>query len=266
MPNSYFTELVAAVAARLQTLPDKPEEDAEATVRALWHKAAGHPLCVEAAVKTALPDLDASGLTLLQTLISRRLAGTPLAHLTGRQQFMQIEFLADARALIPRKETELLGYSALNILNDWHVKVGAPLQAIDLCTGAGNLACALAHHQPRLRVVGSDISLDALACARENSQHLKVHDRVGFVAGDLLEAFDPSVCRQSIAMIICNPPYISNAKVDTLPEEIIGHEPRAAFAGGPLGVSILNRLVKHGADYLVDGGWICCEVGLGQGV
>ncbi|MCJ8502109.1 N5-glutamine methyltransferase family protein [Desulfatitalea alkaliphila] len=247
-------------------LPDKPEENAEATVCALWHKAAGNPMSVETASKTALPILDDQRRAVLQTLIKQRLSGIPLAHLTGRQQFMNIELLADARALIPRKETELLGNTALNILHDIGANTDKPLIAIDLCTGAGNLACALATHIPHLQITGSDISIEALTCAKDNRNYLNLDpQRVGFVASDLLQAFNPIYCRQNISMIICNPPYISEAKVTQLADEIIQHEPREAFNGGPLGLSILTRLVKEGANYLSDQGWICCEVGLGQG-
>ena len=264
--KALLAELVATVAAELHTLPDKPEENAEATVRALWHKAAGRPLCAETASQTALPILDDKSQAELQNLISKRLVGTPLAYLTGRQQFMNIELLADARALIPRKETELLGYTALNLLTEISKKAAEPLHAIDLCTGAGNLACTLAAHIPQIHITGSDISSAALACAMDNRTFLNLNlQRVAFVASDLLNAFNPGVCRQKIAMIICNPPYISGAKVTQLADEIIQHEPREAFNGGPLGLSILTRLVKEGADYLADNGWICCEVGLGQG-
>ena len=266
MSNSYFTELVATVAAQLQTLPDKPEEDAPATVRALWHKAAGRALSAGKAVLQELPQLDLQGMSALQTLIRNRLSGTPLAYLTGRQQFMNTELLVNPGALIPRNETELLGYTALNILEDIAKRsTEKPPLVIDLCTGSGNLACALSVHAPDLRVFGTDICKNALKSALDNQRFLGLDDRVAFFAGDMLEAFCPKACSQHVSMIVCNPPYISSTKIDKLPKEIIGHEPREAFDGGPLGVSILNRLVKEGANYIANGGWICCEVGQGQG-
>ena len=264
--STLLAELIEAVAAHLQMLPDKPEETAEATVHALWHKASGTSLSLEAACQTTLPNLDKQGQARLKALISQRLAGTPLAYLTGRQQFMNIELLADRRALIPRKETELLGYTALNILDDIRLNDATGLRAIDLCTGSGNLACAMAKHLPELHITGSDISIEALTCAMGNRSFLNLDpQRIGFIASDLLYGFNPSACRQKISMIICNPPYISEAKVSQLDKEIICHEPSQAFNGGPLGLSILTRLVKESAAYLTDHGWICCEVGLGQG-
>jgi len=264
--STLFVELTAAVAAKLQALPDKPEESAEATVRALWHKASGSPLSVETASQIDLPSLDKQGQATLKAIISQRLAGAPLAHLTGRQQFMNTELLADARALIPRKETELLGYTALNILESIRPNAAIGLRAIDLCTGSGNLACAMAKLMPELHVTGSDISIEALTCAMENRSFLNLDpQRVNFIASDLFNSFSPIACRQKISMIICNPPYISEAKVVQLADEIIQHEPSQAFNGGPLGLSILTRLVKESAEYLAGQGWVCCEVGLGQG-
>ena len=260
-----FPELVAAISPMLPALPDKPEENAEATVRALWHKAAGLAVSVERACELELPRLDEAGEVRLKALIDKRLQGTPLAHLTGRQRFMGIDFIVDARALIPRKETELLGHTVLHLIDEMVLDGKDHVWIVDLCTGSGNLACALAFHQPRVRVIGSDISIPALTCACDNSRMLGLDDRVRFVAGDLLEAFCACRCKDDLSMIVCNPPYISNGKLEKLPEEIIGHEPREAFAGGPLGVSILNRLVKDGAAFLAGGGWVCCEVGMGQG-
>jgi len=263
--ESLFYDLVAEITPLLVTLPDKPEEDGEATVRALWHKAAGRALSVERAGQLELSWLGQEARVRLKALIKKRLQGTPLAHLTGRQHFMGIDFIVDARALIPRKETELLGYTALNKIDDILLNDKEHLWVMDLCSGSGNLACALAFHRPELRVIGSDISVPALTCARDNSRMLGLDDRVRFVAGDLLEAFSAHRCKEDISVIVCNPPYISNAKLDRLPMEIIRHEPREAFAGGPLGLSILNRLVKESATFLAGGGWVCCEVGLGQG-
>jgi release factor glutamine methyltransferase len=265
MNEALCAELADAVSARLQALPDKPEETPEATVRALWHTAAGMPLSAQRACRERLPVLSEQGSATLYDLIERRLKGTPLAHLTGRQHFMQTELVVYPGALIPRKETELLGYTALNILDDIMQQRVVQPQIIDLCTGSGNLACAIAVHRPEVRVTGSDISIAALNCAMENRRILGLHAHVAFVAADMLTSFVPEVCRQRTTMIVCNPPYISSAKLANLPGEIILHEPSEAFNGGPIGVSLLNRLVKEGSKYIMEGGWICCEAGRGQG-
>ena len=109
---------LAELAAKLGVLPDKPEETPEATLRALWHLAGGVALSVEAAREAPLDQLSREAGLRLRALIAQRIAGVPLAHLTGRQRFMGLEMLASGDALIPRRETELVGYAALELLRD----------------------------------------------------------------------------------------------------------------------------------------------------
>jgi release factor glutamine methyltransferase len=245
-------------------LPDKPEETAPATLRALWHLATGNALSVDAAAGVELRALDDASEQRLRDLIAQRVSGVPLAHLTGRQRFMGVELFAGKEALIPRHETELVGYAALELLHA--LNAGAePAWVIDVCTGSGNLALALAHHEPRACVFASDLSADAVALARRNAQHLHLDGRVEFRAGDLLEPFDESRFHGRIDLLVCNPPYISSAKVELMPGEISGHEPRLAFDGGALGVRILQRLIRDAPRYLKPNGWLAFEVGLGQG-
>ena len=247
---------------RLPAQPDLPEETAEATLRALWHAAVGHPLSASAACEAALPTLDDAGLQRLRQLAKRRLAGVPLAHLTGRQRFLDMEMLAGADALVPRRETELLAREAIGIIAS--LPPGALV--VDACTGCGNVALALAHHGPEhLRVFGADLSDDAVALARENARHLGLADRVAFECGDLLAPFDTDEFLGRVALLTCNPPYISSGRVDDLGHAAAGREPRLAFDGGPLGVAILVRLLQDAPRLLADGGWLVFEVGLGQG-
>ena len=250
--------------AAWSALLDKPTETPATTVAALWHAAAGQPHSVQRACDFALPVLDTTGIKRLRELIARRLQGAPLAYLTGRQQFMGVEFNASAEALIPRVETELLGYAALEqlhtIIRERHRAI-----VIDVCTGSGNLALALACYEPHARVWGSDLSTDAVLLARRNAAHHNLSDRVTFLAGDLLSPFDVPGFHGKVDLLVCNPPYISSGKVDTLPGEIIGYEPRLAFDGGPLGIRVLQRLINEAPRLLCDDGWLAFEVGLGQG-
>lgn len=252
------------LAASLQTLPDKPEETVASTLAALWHAAAGRPLSVQRASGEALPDLDATGVDRLHSLVRRRIEGTPLAYLTGRQQFMGLELIASAAALIPRKETELLGRAALERLRAI-VRERGKATVIDVCTGSGNLALALAWHEPLARVWGADLSDEAIALARRNLALLEMADRVGFCSGDLLAPFNTPEFHGRVDLLVCNPPYISSGKVDDMEREIIGHEPRMAFDGGPLGIRILQRLITAAPRSLSEGGSLVFEVGLGQG-
>lgn len=261
-----FTERLARLDAALRTLPDKPEETSTSALQALWHLAGGQPLSIEAATRQPLPELKAAQLLRLDELTAQRLSGTPLAHLTGRQHFMGLELLAGPQALIPRQETELLARTALTLLKQVASTAGErPVKVIDVCTGSGNLALALAHGEPRAQVFAADLSEDAVALAQANAVHLGLQGRVQCRSGDLLAPFDDPDFHGQVDLLVCNPPYISSGKLDTMPTEIVGFEPRLAFDGGPFGVRILQRLMREAPRYLRPAGWLVFEVGLGQG-
>jgi release factor glutamine methyltransferase len=261
-----FAQRLAAVQAALPRHADKPEETAEATLRVLWHLAAGHALSVVGALRIPLPlpALNVDAGARLDGLIAQRLSGRPLAYLSQRQHFMGLDMLVGPQALIPRIETEQLGRVALSLLQG---RQQGPEQAtvLDLCTGSGNLALALAHHAPQAQVLGGDLCGAAVALARRNALHLGLSQRVEFRVGDLFEPFQEPRWRGQIDLVVCNPPYISSGKVDRLPPEIQRHEPRLAFDGGPLGVNVLHRLLRDVALFLRPGAWLAVEVGRGQG-
>ena len=259
-----FNELEKQVADKLVTLPDKPEESARGTVYALWQLAAGTPMSVEKALTVELPDLSEVQIDALKKSVNLRLAGTPLAHITARQQFMGIEFLASTEALVPRKETELLGYAALNLVNEIS-KTKSQVKIIDVCTGSGNLALALATHVESADVYAADLSADAVSLAKKNSNYMGLEDRVKFETGDLLEPFNGEEFYNSVDLLTCNPPYISSGKLETMPEEIVDFEPSLAFDGGPFGIKIVSKLIKDAPKYICEGGWLGFEIGLGQG-
>lgn len=260
-----FARLHADIARRLQTLPDKPEETPDSTLRCLWHLAGGRAMSVDLAVETPLAPLDAAGQAALERLIAQRLDGIPLAHLSGRQRFMGLELLASPEALIPRRETEMLARAAIETLRERVLAARDAALALDVCTGCGNVAVAMAHSDPRIKVLAADLSPEAVDLARRNVEHLGLQSRVELRVGDLLEPFDQPQWQRAVDVITCNPPYISTKKMETMPGEIVGHEPRLAFDGGALGVRILQRLVRDAPKLLREGGWLLFEVGLGQG-
>lgn len=255
---------VERLRAAYSPLPDKPEETPEAAVAALWHRAAGSAWSADRARQVPLPSLDAAGSARFESLLERRIAGEPLAYLTGRQQFLGLELLADPAALIPRRETELLARQAIAMLHALPEEPEGPL-VIDVCTGGGNVALAIAAHVPRARVLCADLSPEAAALARRNAELCGFGARVDVRVGDLLQPFDGGEFAGRVAIVTCNPPYIPTRSLERLPGEIAGHEPRLAFDGGPLGLSIVHRLVQDAPRYLRPGGAVMFEVGRGQG-
>jgi release factor glutamine methyltransferase len=259
-----FRTLCDRLATGLMLLPDKPEESVGATLRALWHMASGNRVSASAALCRRLARLDNSHIVTLHTLVDRRLAGEPLAHLTGRQQFLGLELLAGPMALIPRRETELLGNAAIRILDEIAAQVAHPC-VVDVCTGCGNIALALASRHPSARIHAADLSADAVHLARRNADLLDLSGRIDFRVGDLLGPFESAEFLGQVDLLTCNPPYISTKRLESMPTEIADYEPALAFDGGPLGIRILQRIIQEAPRFLRPGGWLAFEVGLGQG-
>jgi release factor glutamine methyltransferase len=259
-----FKELVQKAQKELEFLADKPEEAPESTIAALWCKAAGNPLSVEAASEIKLPPLNDLQRTFLLDLYKNRQEGIPIQHLTGRQRFVDIELLTGPEALIPRKETEILGRTVIDIAKQL-AKVKEKSTILDVCTGAGNIACLLAIHFPNAFVYASDLSPEAVDLAQRNARFLNVADRMEFRTGDLLKPFEEGKFYNNIDLLTCNPPYISSTRVDAMNPQIINHEPRLAFDGGPFGVKLLQGLISYSPRFLMKDGYLAFEVGLGQG-
>jgi len=259
-----FEALRDRLQATATFLPDLPEETADATLRALWLLAAGEAVSAEGAAGRNLPALSSEQQAALSQLVEQRIQGAPLAHLTQRQRFLGLEMICSADALVPRKETELLARTAIEHARTIAGALGR-CRIVDVCTGSGNVALGIAHEVPAARVFGADLSESAVALARRNARELKLEDRVEFRAGDLLEPFRNGDFLGQVDVLTCNPPYISSGKVSNMPGQISSHEPRLAFDGGPLGISILMRLLNEAPAFVRPGGWLAFEVGLGQG-
>jgi release factor glutamine methyltransferase len=262
--SDLYLELQSRLRSDLAAQPDKPDESPDATLDALWLCALGYPCSARLAPAVELSDLSPDQTVNLRRLVECRLGGMPLAHLTERQHFMGLELLAGPGALVPRVETEILARAALDIVTGLHSTVQRP-RILDVCTGSGNVALAVANHLSAAVVGGCDLSESAIALARDNAAHAGLLERVEFRQGDLLAPFRDDDWTGKVDLLTCNPPYISSSKVPDMAPEIAGHEPVLAFDGGPFGVSILMRLVKEAPDMLQPEGWISFEVGRGQG-
>jgi release factor glutamine methyltransferase len=259
-----YNSLKTRLEGKLSLLSDKPEETINSTLKALWFAASGFPKSVEEADKLPIPELSQVQIVALQSLIEQRINGMPLAHITGRQSFMGIELLTDKRALIPRKETEILGKKALELsLGIAREKIG--VKVIDVCCGAGNLGLAIAHFNMKADVSSADLSHEAVELTRDNISYLKLGERIQVMQGDLFSAFETDKYYEKTDLIICNPPYISSAKVPKMISEISDNEPVLAFDGGMLGTKIILRLIGEAPKFLISGGWVIFEIGLGQG-
>jgi release factor glutamine methyltransferase len=263
--DELFHKLSAKLENQIHFLEDKPEETISSTLNALWLKAAGTPVSAEKAVNLSLPDLTEKQQKYLNELIQLRIENTPLAHITGRQNFMGVELISDKRALIPRKETELLGKKALEISMQIEPNSEGNIYVLDVCCGAGNLGLAVAHHNPKCIVYSSDISHEAVDLTQENIDLLKLNQRVQVKQGDMISAYDTEENYGKFDLIICNPPYIFSSNVPKMNEEISRNEPTAAFDGGMLGIKIIQSLVKEAPKYLKSKAWLTFEVGAGQG-
>jgi release factor glutamine methyltransferase len=207
-------------------------------------------------------------------LVARRETGEPVAYLRGMKEFHGIALTVDARALIPRPETELLVDTAIatvmTALTSGADRPGV-LRVVDIGTGSGAVAIALAvalrarRVPPEdLEITAVDVSPDALELARENAVAHGVGDRLRFLAGDLLPAGARS---QPLDIVLANLPYLRTAELDSLIERRLSaaYEPRLALDGGPDGLTIIGRLLDQLAWGLAEDGVALLEIGGDQG-
>ena len=191
-------------------------------------------------------------LTPIRDLIRRRAAGEPLQHLLGTVEFHKRVFASDARALIPRPETELLMELVLK----------EPLpespRILDVGTGSGVIALTLAAEIPTADVTAVDVSPEALALARENAERLGLTARVSFLQSDLLKAVEGK-----FDLIVANLPYIPGGEIVSLGREV-QHDPALALDGGPVGTEVIERLIDQAREYLKPGGRLVLEIGHDQ--
>ncbi len=181
----------------------------------------------------------------------------------GWVRFMGLELHAAAGALVPRAETELLGETATRIIADRLARSGKQL-VIDMCCGAGNLACGIASRIEHARVFAADLTEGSVAVARKNVEKHGLGGRVSVHQGDLFDAFADVPEKGEIDVVVCNPPYISTSKLTTERQHLTEHEPREAFDGGPYGIAIHQRVTREALAWLKPDGVLLFEVGVGQ--
>jgi release factor glutamine methyltransferase len=217
-------------------------------------------------------------------LISRRAGGEPLQHITGHQEFYGLDFIVSADVLIPRPETEFLVEQVLKLSSSLRPTeeglllprpdpepqemAGAALRRapliVDLGTGSGCIAIALAVSLPGARIIAIDISPPALEVARRNAERHGVTGRIQFLLGDLFSPFPQDQFEGCVDIVACNPPYVSASRPDLVQDDVKAFEPGAALYGGPDGLSFYRRLLFGAPRYLKPDGYLVCELGYGQ--
>ena len=197
-------------------------------------------------------------------LIRRRASGEPTQHLTGKQEFWGLEFGVSPDVLIPRPETEHLVEVALDRLAVREVRAGRDprltgrgVRIVDIGTGSGCIAIALAKELPGAEVYATDISVKALALAKKNALRHGFQERIRFLESNLLG----SLSSVKFDLITSNPPYIALSEAESLPVEVRDHEPREALFGGPEGYEIYGDLVLQASKQLKPGGLLVLELG-----
>jgi release factor glutamine methyltransferase len=205
--------------------------------------------------------LDENTHTQLLALTQRRAAHEPLQHLTGTQEFYGLALRVTRDTLIPRPETELLVEAVLEFARTQPAK----LRILDVGTGTGAIALALAKHLPHAEITASDISPAALEVARANAAQHNLTPRITFVEADLLEAITAD---QPFDIVVSNPPYVPLADAPTLEPEVRDYEPPTALFAGPNGnpdgLDIYRRLIPQAHTALRTNGLLALEFGFGQ--
>jgi len=194
-------------------------------------------------------------------MVKQAAAGRPIAYLVGKKEFFSIEFKVNDAVLIPRPETEVLVQWVIRRARQEDL-AGKPLRVLDLCTGSGCVAVALARYLPAVEsIVAVDVSADALTIAGENARTAGVADKIRFLRGNLVQ---PVAADSRFHFIVSNPPYVSDAEFERLPAGIRNYEPTIALLAGPTGLEVIRQIVDQAPPLLENGGYLAVEVAYGQ--
>lgn len=189
-----------------------------------------------------------------RTLVSRRAEGMPLQYVTGEMPFRHLVVRVEPGVFIPRPETEVLVDGVLAAIDGIREPV-----IVDLCTGSGCVASAIAHEHAEARVWATDTSALAVETSRRNVSRARVADRVQVLHGDLFDPL-PDVLLANVDVVVSNPPYIPSADLPDLPPEVLGFEPHEALDGGPDGLDVFRRIADDAKRWLRPGGVLLVEL------
>jgi release factor glutamine methyltransferase len=242
--------LAEAVEALKRAGVESPELDAEILLAA----AAG---VERSKLLTGSFALDDHCVGRFRQFVGRRAAREPIAYIVGHQEFYALDFEVNRDVLIPRPETELVVETALKVLRD---KPRA--RVLDIATGSGAIAIAIAVNAPDVAVTATDISASALEVAKRNARRHGCAARIKFLVGDCFAALPCS--HQKFDLILSNPPYVRDDEMARLAPEVVRYEPQIALRGGKDGLDFYRRIAAQIGSHLAAGGELIVEVGAGQ--
>ncbi len=251
MPETDPVEIsfAVALAAAHGELSGRPGADREAEILL------GHAAGVSRTQLLAHPDhlLSADQYAVFRSLLGRRRGGKPIAYLTGCREFWSLPLKVTPATLVPRPETESLVEQALILLPP-----GDELEVLDLGTGCGAIALAIAGERSHCRVTGSDVCEDALRVARENQDRLAV-ENIEWAQGSWYQA----VAERKFDLIVSNPPYVADGDPH-LEQGDLPHEPALALVGGKDGLIAIREIIEGAPSHLHSRGWLLLEHGFDQ--
>ncbi|RKY04809.1 MAG: peptide chain release factor N(5)-glutamine methyltransferase [Planctomycetota bacterium] len=205
--------------------------------------------------------VDQAGLAELRRLVKRCAEHEPVAYLVGRCEFYSLAIKVNKSCLIPRPETELLVERAIDFLRARQT----PAAVLDLCTGSGCVAIAIAKNVADCRLTATDVSDEALSIADANIKTHALADRIRLLCGDLFDPIVAGLDETSFDLIVSNPPYVSAAEFDALDKNVRDYEPRQALYGGVDGLDVYRRIAEKIEPFLRPDGALILEIGYAQG-
>jgi release factor glutamine methyltransferase len=196
--------------------------------------------------------------------LARRATGVPAQYITGHQEFWGLDLIVSPSVLVPRPETEHVVETVLDLARASGVGesqrrrkgVSAPHGIVDVGTGTGAIAIALANELPWAEIDATDISAEALEVARANAARHEFTARLRFHQTDLLRGLPPA----AFDIVVSNPPYVGESEEDQVQLEVRKFEPRTAVFAGPTGLEVIERLIPQARDVLRPGGWLVFEI------
>jgi release factor glutamine methyltransferase len=195
-----------------------------------------------------------------EAAIAERSRGVPAQYITGHQEFWGLDFLVSPAVLIPRPETEHVIEAVLELWRAYGVSGSGRPRLLDVGTGSGCIALALAHELPSAEIHAADISAEALEVARANAARLRLDSKVSFHHADLIAGSG----LRDLDLVVSNPPYVGEEDADKVQREVRRFEPHLAVFGGREGLDIYRRLLPQAREALRPGGWLVMEIGYTQ--